>query len=96
MFLRTVFGFGTGGVFVFGFLEDSLCFLFKFFVLFLALEFVEVVVVILDAEDFLFDDFDFIIGVKSILILIESGNEVFVDDRMKFDGMDVRDFCLVK
>ncbi len=63
MFLRDVFGFGTGGVFVFGFLEDSLCFLLEFFVLFLALEFVEVVVVILNTEDFLFYDFDFIIRV---------------------------------
>ncbi len=90
MFLWTVLGFRAYFIFDFRLLENCLGFLQEFFVLFLALELVEVVVVVLYAENFLFDDFDFIIGVNSILILVECGNKVLVNDRMELNGIDVR------
>ena len=60
---------------------NSLVFLF-------ALEFVEIVIVVLHSEDFFFDNFDFVLRLEFVLIFVKGRDEVLVDDGMEFDSVD--------
>jgi len=50
------------------------------FMLLLALKLIQVIVVILHPEDFLLDNFDLILGLKTVLVLVKGRNEVLVYD----------------
>lgn len=65
------------------------------FMLLLALKLIQVIVVILHPEDFLLDNFDLILGLKTVLVLVKGWNEVLVYDWVQLYWVDMGQFVVV-